>query len=51
MIYNISYKTLIGAKLLHIMFDEINEFIRDYNETRYLVLFWPEKYDTIYNIQ
>ena len=28
LIYNISYKTLIGMKPLSIMFDEVDEFIR-----------------------
>ena len=28
---------------------KIDEFIRIYNETRYLSLFGPEKYDAIYN--
>ena len=30
-------------------FDIIDGFVRDYNGTRYLVLFGPEKYDVIYN--
>ena len=49
LIYNSSYNTLIGAKPLSIRFNEINEFIRVYNGTRYLVLFGPEKYDPTYN--
>ena len=48
LVYDISYKTLIGAKLLRIRFDKINGFIRVYDQTRYLVLFGPEKYDTIF---
>ena len=47
--YNISYKTLIGAKPLRIRFDKVDGFIKDYNGTRYLVLFGLEKYDAIYN--
>ena len=47
--YDILYKTLIGAKPLRIRFDKVNEFIRVHDETRYLVLFDPEKYDAIYN--
>ena len=39
LVYNISYKTLIDSKPLHIRFDKINEFIRVYDGTRYLVLF------------
>ena len=49
MTYKISYKTLIGAKPLRIRFDKVDGFIKDYNGTRYLVLFGPEKYDAIYN--
>ena len=40
---------LIGAKPLHIRFDEVDGFIRVSDRTRYLVLFGPEKYDAIYN--
>ena len=46
---NISYKTLLGPKPLRVRFDKIDRFIRIYYGTRYLVLFGPEKYDTIYN--
>ena len=49
MFFDISYKTLIGAKPLRIRFDKKDEFIGVYNETRYLVLFGLEKYDAIYN--
>ena len=49
MIYDISYKTLIGSNPLQIRFDKIYEFIRIYDGTRYLKLFGSEKYDTIYN--
>ena len=35
LIYNISYKTLIDQKPLHIRFDKINRFIRIYDGTRY----------------
>ena len=48
LVYDISYKTLIGAKLLRIRFEKIKGFIRVYDQTRYLVLFGPEKYDTIF---
>ena len=48
LVYDISYKTLVGAKLLRIRFEKINGFIRVYDQTRYLVLFGPEKYDTIF---
>ena len=49
MIYDISYKTLIGAKPLHIRFDKKDEVFTFYDETIYLVLFSLEKYDAIYN--
>ena len=41
--YNISHKTFIGPKPLHIRFDKINEFIRIYDRNRYLILFRPVK--------
>ena len=49
LVYNITYRTLIGDKRLHIGFDKIDGFIRVYDGTRYLVLFGGEKYDFIYN--
>ena len=49
LVYNISYKTLIGAKPLCIRFNKIDGFVRVYDGTRYLVLFGVEKYDFIYN--
>ena len=39
LVYNISYKTFIGSKQLHISFDKIDGFIRVYDEIKYLVLF------------
>ena len=38
LVYNISYKTLIGAKPSRIRFNEIYGFIRVYDEPNYLVL-------------
>ena len=49
LIYDISYKTLIGPKPLRIRFDKIDGFIIISDGTRYLVLFGSEKYDGIYN--
>ena len=49
LIYDISYETLIGAKLLRIRFNKIDGFVRVYDGTRYFTLFGSEKYDTIYN--
>ena len=38
-IYDISYKTQIVAKSLRIIFNNVDEFIRVYDGTRYLLLF------------
>ena len=38
---------MIGAELLHIMFGNVNGFIRFYDGNIYLVLLCPEKYDAI----
>ena len=38
-----------GIKPLLIKFNKIDGFLRVYDGTRYLVLFGPEKYDTVYN--
>ena len=39
LIYDISYKTLIGWEPLHIRFNKIDGFIRIYDGTRYLTFF------------
>ena len=49
LVYGISYKTLIWAKPLPIMFDKVDGFIRDFDRTRYLVLCGREKHDVIFN--
>ena len=49
MIYNISYKTLIGSKPFCLRFDKIDGFIRIYEGTRYLTLFGSEKCYAIYD--
>ena len=49
LIYDISYKTLIGSKPLRIRFIKIDGIIRIYDGTRYLTLFGTKKYDTICN--
>ena len=49
LIYDISYKILIGSKPLRIRFDKIDGVIRIYDRTRYLTLFSSEKYDAIYD--
>ena len=48
-VYIISYKSLVGFKLLRIKFNKIDGFIRVYEGTRYLVLLGSEKYNSIYN--
>ena len=49
LVYNISYKILINSKPLRIRFNKIDELIKVYDGTRYLVLFGSEKYDSIYS--
>ena len=49
LVCNNPYKSLIDSKPLRIRFDKIYGFIRDYDGTRYLVLFGSEKYDSTYN--
>ena len=39
---------LISANSLCILFDKVDGFVRDYDGTKYLVLFGLEKYDFIY---
>ena len=47
LIYDISYKTLNGPKLLHIRFHKIDGFIRIYDELDNITLSGSEKYDAI----
>ena len=42
-------ETLIHAKHLHITFDQVGGFIRGYDGSTYLILFYPEKYDSIFD--
>ena len=49
MVYDISYKTLIGSKPLCIKLDKIDGLLRSFDGTRYLTLFGTEVYDAIYN--
>ena len=49
LIYDISYKTLIGRKSFRIRFNKIDEFIRIYDGTKYLILFRSKRYGAIYN--
>ena len=50
LVYDISYKTLIGSKPLRIRFAKIDRFIKVYVGTTYLILFGPEKYHAIFNM-
>ena len=43
------YKTFMGTKPLCIIYSTVDEFIRDYDVTKYLVLLGSEKYDPVYN--
>ena len=49
MVYDISYKTLLGSKPFLIRLHELGGFIRVYVVIKYLVLFDSEKYDAIPN--
>ena len=49
MVYGNSHRSLIGAKPLHISFDNVDGFIKVYDGTRHLLYFGPEKFDAIYN--
>ena len=47
LIYETSYKTLIGAEPIPASFNKVHGFIITYNGTRYLVSFILKKYVTI----
>ena len=49
LIYDISYKTFMGAKPLRIRFDKIHGFIKISDEIRYLVIYDYERYNVIYD--
>ena len=44
LIYAVLHKTLICPKPLHIMFDKVDGFTRDYDGTKHFVLFNLEKH-------
>ena len=48
LIYDISYKTLIGSKPFRIRFDKMDGIMRIYAWSRYLTLFGTKKHDVIY---
>ena len=49
LVYDISYKTFMGSKPLHIKFDKIDGFIKIYDGIRYLVLFGYWWYHKIFD--
>ena len=49
MVYIILHRTLISLKPLRIRFDNVHGFVRVYDGTRYLVLFYLEDYPAIFN--
>ena len=49
LIYDRWYNTLFGSKSLQIRFDKIDEIIRIYDESRYIILFGKKKYGALYN--
>ena len=49
LINNVSYKTLIGAKPLRVISDKVDGFVRDYDRTKYLVLFIPKNNNAIFD--
>lgn len=49
LILKILYKTLYGANLLCIIFDKVDGCIRNYDGTKYLILFSSEKVVSILN--
>ena len=49
LIYDLSHKPFMGAKPLHIRFNELDGLIKIYDGIRYLVLFASERYNKIYD--
>ena len=47
--YDILYKTFMCAKRFRIWLDKVDRNIRVYDRSKYLTLFIPEIYDTIYD--
>ena len=48
--YNVAYKTLYGTKLLRVIFDKVDEYIRKCDCMTYLALFHSnEKYKKIFD--
>ena len=49
LIYDVSYKTVMGSKPLHIWFDGIDGFMKIYDGIRYLVLLGHNWFDEIFD--
>ena len=49
LLYDIAYKTPYSVGSLPIIFDEVDEYLRKYDKTKYLALFHSEKFDRIFN--
>ena len=49
LIYKVFYNTFIGAKPLRIIYNKLDGFVRDYDGTKYLVLFDSEKDHAIFD--
>ena len=47
MIYDVLFRNLIDTKPMRFIFSIVDEFIRDYDGAKNLVLFGPEKHDAI----
>ena len=47
MIYDVLFRNLIDTKPMRFIFSKVDEFIRDYDGVKNLVLFGPEKHDAI----
>ena len=50
MIHDVLSKTLIGGKPLHTIFNKVvGLLVRDYNGTKYSILFGPKKYVALFS--
>lgn len=47
--YDVAYQTTYDAKSSCITFDKINRYIKEYVRTKYLSLFYSEKYERVFN--
>ena len=50
LIHVVAYKTPYGSKPLRIIFDNVDEYIRKYDSTKYVALFYSdEKYEKVFD--